>query len=177
MKQLPWLVAILLTACGGGDGGGDAQRFIGLYAATSHRFNDGNATTVPCGDAGAEVGEPAYVRLVEDEFFEDPNILTLRECDTTDEGTCTDVFDNFHGGGDGLLYENFNTQTGGGFTCQLYASRTEGTLTEDGILHLASRHWYEMSDDPDCPLDAAEALLDSPDCETVETWDAQTLTR
>lgn len=164
-----------LAACGGGGGGlSGGEDYLGTYQVSSHRRNTpAGADTIACDDAGAETtGEEQYIKIIVDEFFEDPNYLEMETCDTS-PADCTFTLMSFEAHGDHLIKQNWNTQIGGGSPCQLYASEDYATLTA-GVIHVEHREWYAGTDDSeaDCDLDKAEALLTTPDCEMVEYWDA-----
>jgi hypothetical protein len=165
------LAATSATGCGGGPNGED---FIGLYTTTSHRENTGQGMYVPCTDFGPEImmTSPSYApyfAIVEDDFFEDPNALELKTCATPDLAACVDVFFPLTVGGDGFEQVDANTQTGGGTSCNLYASQTYGKL-EGGELTIEAWHWDAFNFPGDCTLENAEALIETNDCRSAVRW-------
>ena len=76
-------------------------------------------------------------------------------------------------GGPGLVEESANSQTGGGFPCQLYYSKATAALTGTA-LHLELLDKYDGSDRPaaQCTLAAAQALASSSQCRSAERDDA-----
>jgi hypothetical protein len=166
--------AMALAACGGGGDSGEA--YVGTYTVTSHRWNLGQGTTISCSDAGAEVvgGDP-FIALIVDPFFDDPAFIRLQQCSTPD--TCTDELVTMSPGGPGLVEEGYNSQTAGGVTaCGLYANRATAVLTGDAV-RVEVRHWSVFNDLPEsqCTVEAAQALIGTPDCREVEIWDATRL--
>lgn len=164
------LALVGLAACGGGVAT-DPSMFVGTYAVTAHHANMAAGTTVACSDEGPSVtGGPPFFTLIVDPFFQDPNFIKMQTC--TAPGACTDTLDTFMPGGAGLEELSANTQTGGGATCNLYAGHGAVTL-EGGVAHVEVRSWFAAIDvaASDCTLARAEALRQTPDCETVETWD------
>jgi hypothetical protein len=166
-----WIVvAALAGGCGGGGGGPSAQSFVGTYTVTAHHANMQQGTTVACSDPGPAVtGGPTSFALVIDATLGDP-FVTMQTCSAP--GSCTDTLDTFTPGGAGLEELSANTQTGGGATCNLYAGHGTVTLT-DGVAHIEVRSWFDAIDvaASDCTLARAEALRQTPDCESVEVWD------
>jgi hypothetical protein len=168
-------VSICFAACGGGDEGGGAangEQFLGTYEVTSHRENHQQGSPVPCGDPGAEVepGDPGaapYFAIAVDDFFDDPDFLVFQTC--AGPGDCADTLFSLEVGGDRVESTRANTQAGDG-SCNLYAGRSQ--LTLDGeVATFEDRQWSEF-DHPadDCTLEAAEALIDGPDCQDVVVW-------
>jgi hypothetical protein len=173
------IALLLFVACGGGDGdggdGGDAsgEDFVGSYQVTSHRESHQAGDPVSCSDPGPEIepGDPGYApyfALVIDEFFEDPDVLDFQTCDGPDSG-CVDGGIGLERVGDRLESTSANTQEGNG-SCALHASLS--TLVLDGdVATLEDRRW-SVFDHPvdDCTVEAAEALVESPDCRDVVVW-------
>lgn len=168
---------LMLVACGGGggddgdDGGG--PDVVGTYQVTSHRESHQQGDPVPCDDPGPEIepGDPGFApvfAIAVDDFFDDPDFLVFQICG---EGgaDCVDTSISFERTGDGYASADANTQAGDG-SCNLYAGRTILTAT-DGVVTVEDRRWTAF-DHPvdDCTLEAAEALVGSPDCRDVVVW-------
>ena len=164
-----WLALCALAACGGGASAVDPAMFVGTYQVTAHHMNMAQGTTVACSDPGPSVTNgPPLFELIVDPTLGSPFIL-MQTCTTM--GSCTDTLDTFTPGANGLEEQSANTQTGGGTTCNLYAGAGTVTLTA-GVAHIEVRSWFSSpSSASDCTLANAEALRNTPDCETVETWD------
>ena len=174
MRTLPLLILLGLAACGGGDGLSGGDTFTATYQVTLHQRNVAAGGTIACTDFGSDVtGEEAYFAIVVDDFLDDPNILEMHPC-MTDPGTCDDFgFVHFNAYGDHLQEDNWNTQTDSG--CALHASRDYGVMVDATTLRIESMEWYADSTDPNCDLDLAQALLDTPDCERNEAWEGTRL--
>jgi hypothetical protein len=166
-----WLPLVTLAACGGGGAAVDPSMFVGTYQVTAHHANMMQGTTVACSDEGPSVTNgPPYFALIVDPFFNDPSFIKMQTC--TAPGACTDTLDTFMPASDGLEEQSANTQVGGGTSCNLYAGHGTVTLTA-GVAHIEVRSWFASPNvsSADCTLASAEALRQTPDCETVETWD------
>ncbi len=171
-------LSLLLAACGGDGGGEDGDDgggvdVVGNYQVTSHRENHQQGSPVSCSDPGAEIepGDPYYAEyfaLAVDDFFDDPDFLVFQTCDGPGTG-CTDTLINLERVGGELESIDANTQTGNS-SCNLYASRSFLTL-EDDVATLEHRQWSDF-DHPldDCSIEAAEDLIDTPDCQDVVVW-------
>jgi hypothetical protein len=167
------VLVVLLAACGGGSSGsGDVTPFIGVYATTSHTHAETPGSSVTCADAGQPVsGATPFFRLAVDEFFMDPDVLSVSNCSDAAGASCTDTLVTLRAGGPGLQDESANSQTGGGVMCQLYFTHNDAKLTGATVQIQA----LEKFDAPnisssDCTLQRAEALSSSPDCRSVERW-------
>ena len=170
MRRAIGIGVMIVAACGGGSTRSGTD-FVGTYAVTSHHMNMMQGTTVACADSGPSVTNgPTYFALIVDPFFNDPSFIKMQTC--TAPGACTDTLDTFMPGATGLEELSANTQTGGGTACNLYAGHGAVTLT-GGVAHVEVRSWFASPNVPmsDCTLASAEALRQTPDCETVETWD------
>ena len=176
MRPLPSaLLLLLLAACGGGDDddGDDGQDVVGAYQVTSHRESHQQGDPVACDDPGPEIepGDPGFApvfALAVDDFFDDPDFLVFQTCDE-DGAACLDTLIHLERTGDGLASTDANTQTGDG-SCSLYAGRSTLTVG-DGTVTVEDRRWT-VFDHPvdDCTTEAAEALVDTPDCRDVVVW-------
>lgn len=157
------------AACGGDDGGA----FLGVYQVGAHTVAEVPGGSVACTETGVAATEPPFVRLVVDDFFDDPDFIRLQECDDAAATACTETLTLFNPGGPGLVDESANSQIGGGFPCQLYYSKATATL-DGAALHLELVDKYDGTARPEsqCTAEAAEALASSPRCQRVERYDA-----
>ena len=168
---------LLLVACGGGDDDGDdgggGPDVIGAYQVTSHRESHQQGDPVPCDDPGPEIepGDSGFApvfAIAVDDFFDDPDFLVFQTCG---EGgaDCVDALIRVERSGDTYESIDANTQTGRG-SCSLYASLSILTAA-DGSVTVEDRRWT-VFDHPvdDCTVDAARALIDTPDCRDVVVW-------
>jgi hypothetical protein len=164
-----------LVACGGGDSLSGGENFTGMYQVTLHQRNtSAGPDPIACTDFGPDVtGEEQYFQIVVDDFFDDPNILEMHPC-MTDPGTCDDFgFVHFDAHGDYLQEDGWSVQTDSG--CAASAIRHYGVFVDATTLRIEEKDWYQTFDDPDCPLDLAEGLLDTPDCDRNEAWEGTRL--
>jgi hypothetical protein len=168
-------VFALLAGCGGGGDGDDGEGpdVVGDYQVTSHRENHAQGGVVSCSDPGPEIqpGDPGhspYFTLAVDDFFDDPDFLVFQVCDGPGSG-CTDTLIHLERTGDRFESISANTQEGES-TCSLYAGRSALSLDGD-VVTVEDRGWSEF-DRPlsDCSVDAAEALIETPDCRDVVVW-------
>jgi hypothetical protein len=179
MRSLsPAAALLLLVACGGGDDddgddGGGGPDVVGAYQVTSHRESHQQGDPVPCDDPGPEIepGDPGFApvfAIAVDDFLDDPDFLVLQTCG---EGgaDCVDTLVHLERTGDTLASTDANTQTGDD-SCNLYAGRSVLTVA-DGTVTVEDRRWT-VFDHPvdDCTIEAAEALVDTPDCRDVVVW-------
>ena len=166
MRAMRKLLPILLVgACGGGEGGlSGGENSVGTYQVTLHQRNVATSTSIACTDFGPAVAEEMYIKILEDDFFEDPNFLAMETCDT-DPADCFPSIVHFEAYGDHILSEGWSHQD-----CALSASRNYGFLTGTTI-RIERQEWYFVSEG-DCDLEAAEALIGTPDCEMNEAWEA-----
>jgi hypothetical protein len=165
-------VLVVLIACGGNGGGGDVKPFIGVYATSSHALAAMQGGKVSCTDPGTAVtGAAPFFQLAVDTFFMDPDTLRLSECTDAAGTMCVETIVTLHAGGPGLLYENANTQTGGGATCQLYFTRAEAALNGAAVtISVFDKFDAPNISSSDCTLQRAEALASSTECLRVERW-------
>lgn len=167
-------LVVLLVACGGSSGneGGDVTPFIGMYATTSHTRAGVQGDDVTCADPGQPVtGATPYFRLAVDTFFEDPEVLSVSNCTDAAGTSCIETRVTLRAGGPGLEEEHANSQTGGGFPCQLYYTHAEAMLTGSTLAIEALEKYAAPSiSESDCTLQRAQALASSADCRAVERW-------
>lgn len=178
MRSLPAALLLLVVACGGGDGGDDeggggGPDVVGAYQVTSHRESHQQGDPVPCDDPGPEIepGDPGFApvfAIAVDDFFDDPDFLVFQTCGEAG-ADCLDSLIHLERSGDTLASTDANTQTGES-SCSLYAGRSVLTVT-DGTVTVEDRRWtvFDLPVD-DCTLEAAEALVDTPDCRDVVVW-------
>ena len=170
-KLLPLL---LLAACGGGDGLSGGETFTGTYMVTLHQRNISTATTIPCTDFGTDVDEEDFIKIIPDDFFEDPNYLTMETCDT-DPAVCDFTLLSFEAHGDHIVSPiegGGSVQGGDGEGCALSAWQSYASLVGTSI-RVEQKEWYMTQSDPSgCDIEDAEALIGTPDCERNEAWEA-----
>jgi hypothetical protein len=162
-----------LVACGGDDGGGgsDPEDFLGNYQVRSHRENHQQGSPVPCSDAGAEIGPddpggaPYFAIAVDEDFGAD--LMVFQVC--TGPGTgCSNTMFRLEAGEDGLESTRSNTSTAG--SCNLYAGASRFSLDGE-VATFEDRQWSRFDVlEADCTLEAADALIDTADCQDVVVW-------
>lgn len=174
VSRVVMVAAVTLVACGGDDsGGGDAdpEEFLGTYQVTSHRENHQQGSPVPCSDPGDEIqpgdpgGAPYFAIAVDEDFGAD--LMVFQVC--TGPGTgCSNTMFHLEPAEDGLESTRSNTSTVG--SCNLYAGTSRLSLDGD-VATFEDRQWSKFDvPESDCTLEAADALIGTPDCQDVVVW-------